>query len=70
MYPLAPKKVLKEKMMMMKRIFRHFLISTEGATAIEYGLIAFFITLAIFLLLTSMGESVKSLFSKVASSFP
>lgn len=54
----------------MKKFFRRFLASTEGTTAIEYSLIAFFVTMAIFLLLTNMSGSLTSLFSTVASSFP
>ncbi len=66
--PLGPRKALKERKM--KKFFWHLLSSAEGTTAIEYALIAFFVTTAIFLLLATMSGSVQSLFSTVASSFP
>ena len=54
----------------MKRYLSRFLISSEGTTAMEYGLIACLVSVAIVLLLSSVSTSIQALFSKVASCFP
>ena len=40
-----------------------------GATAIEYAMIAFFISIAAFSVLTTIGTDVSTLFSTIATSF-
>jgi Flp pilus assembly pilin Flp len=40
-----------------------------GATAIEYAMIAFFISIAAFSVLVTIGTDVSGLFSKIATSF-
>jgi pilus assembly protein Flp/PilA len=49
------------------RAFRH---DRSGATAIEYGLIAGFVFLAIVAPLQLMGSSLTAVFAKVAAGFP
>jgi len=49
------------------RAFRH---DCSGATAIEYGLIAGFVFLAIVAPLQLMGSSLTAVFEKVAAGFP
>ena len=46
----------------MDRLFRSFWRHESGATAIEYGLIAAFIALAIIVVLQSIGTEVKGPF--------
>jgi Flp pilus assembly pilin Flp len=40
-----------------------------GATAIEYPMIAFFVSIAAFSVLVAIGSDVTSLFSQIATSF-
>lgn len=51
------------------KIFGRFLKSESGATAIEYGLIAALISLAVIAGFTLLSEPVGGLFSGVASVF-
>ena len=51
----------------MKKTFRSFLGDTGGATAVEYGLIAALVALAIILTLTSMGNSLAEILGVVDS---
>ncbi len=51
----------------MKQNLWRFKKDDSGATTIEYGLIAGFMTFAIFSVLTSMGDSVGSFFSILSS---
>ena len=48
-------------------MFNAFLNDESGATAIEYGLIAGLVAVAIIAALTALGDSLDSLFSSVAS---
>lgn len=41
----------------------------SGATAIEYAMIAFFVSIAAFSALVAIGSDVAGLFSQIASSF-
>lgn len=41
----------------------------RGATAIEYAMVAFFISIAAFSVIVQVGTSVSSVFSTVANSF-
>ena len=51
----------------MKNIVTRFLNDDSGATAIEYGLIAALVAVVIIVGLTSLGTSVNSTFTNVAS---
>ena len=51
----------------MKQNLWRFIKDDSGATTIEYGLIAGFISMAIFSVLTSMGDSTTSLFSIISA---
>lgn len=48
-------------------LFRRFAKDESGATAIEYGLIAALISIAIIASATTLGTNIKNTFSKVAS---
>ncbi len=49
----------------MRLLFDRFVQDQSGATAIEYGLIAGMITVAVILAMTTMGESLVNLFGSV-----
>ena len=49
----------------MKNLFLHFLRDESGATAIEYGLIATLIALAIITSVTSVGTKLSTTFNTV-----
>ena len=51
----------------MKRSFVKFLSDESGATAIEYGLIAAGISVAIIAVVNSLGSQLKTTFSTVTS---
>jgi len=52
----------------LKRIFSNFLSDQSGATAIEYGLIAAGIALAIIAVVNGLGTSLNDKFSQINSS--
>ncbi len=52
----------------MKRVFLKFLDDQTGATAIEYGLIAAGISLAIIAAVNGLGTNLNGVFSSVNSS--
>ncbi len=52
---------------MLKR-FKQFCGDESGATAIEYGLIAALVSVAAIGALTTMGESLQTMFGKVSDS--
>ena len=52
----------------MKRIFVKFLSDQSGATAIEYGLIAAGISLAIIAVVNGLGSNLNTMFSSINSS--
>jgi pilus assembly protein Flp/PilA len=52
----------------LKRIFLKFLSDQSGATAIEYGLIAAGIALAIIAMVNGIGTNLNTMFSSVNSS--
>lgn len=54
---------------MMKSMLTRFVRDTSGATAIEYGMIALFIAVAIIAAVTQLGTTVDGLFAAVANSF-
>ena len=52
----------------MKRIFSKFLFDQSGATAIEYGLIAAGIALAIIAIVNGLGTNLNNNFTSINSS--
>ena len=52
----------------MKKILGRFLRETSGATAIEYGLIAAGISVAIIPVLSQVGSGLQTVFSNVTQS--
>ena len=52
----------------MKSLFKRFVKDESGATAIEYGLIAAGISVAIIAVVNSLGGQLKSTFSSVSNS--
>ncbi len=50
----------------MKNLFARFAKDESGATAIEYGLIAALISIAIITAATTLGSNISATFSKVA----
>jgi pilus assembly protein Flp/PilA len=52
----------------MRSLIRNFLVTEQGATAIEYGLIAAGIAVAIIVVVFGLGTSLNSTFSTVSSS--
>ncbi len=51
----------------MKNIFARFVKDESGATAIEYGLIAALVGVAIITALTTLGTALNGVFSDVAT---
>ena len=51
----------------MNRCLKQFLMDESGATAIEYGLIAAGISVAIIAVVNSLGSQLKTIFSTVSS---
>lgn len=49
----------------MNKFLNRFLKNESGATAIEYGLIATFIAVAIILTLPSVGDALNGMFTKI-----
>ncbi len=52
----------------LKRIFLKFLSDQSGATAIEYGLIAAGISLAIIAVVNGLGSNLNTMFSSINTS--
>ena len=52
----------------MKRLFTKFLADESGATAIEYGLIAAGISLAIIAVVNGLGSNLNTKFTSINSS--
>ena len=52
----------------MKAMFSKFLADERGATAIEYGLIAAGISLAIIAVVNGLGSNLNTMFSSINSS--
>ena len=50
--------------------FKNFLRNDEGVTAIEYGLIAALLAVAVILVLTTLGGNLKTMFQNVANKIP
>ena len=51
----------------MRKIFTNLLADENGATAIEYGLIAALISVVIITAITAVGTNLKSTFTAVSS---
>jgi pilus assembly protein Flp/PilA len=56
-----------QEIMLMSQHFYSFLRDESGATAIEYGLIAALVSVATIAALTSMGNSLKTMFGSVSN---
>ncbi|MBW9114541.1 Flp family type IVb pilin [Rhizobium cauense] len=52
------------------RVVRAFLADIRGATAVEYGLIAAVISVAILAALQALGGNITTLFTGLANQFP
>ncbi len=52
----------------MRNMINRFMKSEEGATAIEYGLIASLVAVAIVAALTALGGGLKGVFSTITTS--
>jgi pilus assembly protein Flp/PilA len=50
----------------MKKLLSRFLKDESGATAIEYGLIAALVSVAIITALTTLGSSLKGIFTSIS----
>ena len=50
----------------MRRLISRFLKCDSGATAIEYGLIAALVSVAIIVALTALGGSLNTLFTNIS----
>ncbi|HWB49838.1 MAG TPA: Flp family type IVb pilin [Stellaceae bacterium] len=53
----------------MRFAFRRPRLDRCGATAVEYAMIAFFVSIAAFSAIATIGTDVSGLFSQIASSF-
>ena len=51
----------------MSNLFKSFIKSEDGATAIEYGLIAAGISVAIITVVNTLGSQLKSTFTNISS---
>lgn len=51
----------------MKEIIQQFLRDEEGATAVEYGLIAALIAVAIIIAVTTVGDQLAAIFTTIAN---
>ncbi len=51
----------------MTKLLRKFIVDDQGATAIEYGLIAAGISVAIIAAVTTLGSNLNATFSSVSS---
>jgi len=52
----------------MKKVFKDFIADESGATAIEYGLIAAGISLAIISIVNGLGTNLKNKFTSINTS--
>jgi pilus assembly protein Flp/PilA len=52
----------------LKQVFKHFLSDESGATAIEYGLIAAGISLAIIVVVNGLGTTLFNQFTSINNS--
>jgi pilus assembly protein Flp/PilA len=50
----------------MRTLFQRFVKDESGATAIEYGLIAAGISIAILTVVTTVGQSLEGMFQRIA----
>ena len=53
----------------MRATLKRMNVDQSGATAIEYAMVAFFISIAAFSVLVTIGSEVASCFRKIATSF-
>jgi pilus assembly protein Flp/PilA len=57
-----------EEVTAMLRVFKNFLVDESGATAIEYGLIAAGIALAIITTINGLGTKLNAKFASISTS--
>jgi pilus assembly protein Flp/PilA len=57
-----------QKVMMMRRLLKDFVADESGATAIEYGLIAAGISLAIIAVINGLGSKLNTKFTAINTS--
>jgi pilus assembly protein Flp/PilA len=62
----SPTQILRSASVSIKRYF----LDNRGATAIEYGIIALLVSVAIIASVTQVGSRVTGLFNKVATAIP
>jgi len=60
--------IISSKEAVLQRVFSRFLSDQSGATAIEYGLIAAGIALAIIAVVNGLGSNLNTMFSSINSS--
>jgi Flp pilus assembly pilin Flp len=53
----------------MRSTLQRMRLDQGGASAVEYAMIAFFISIAAFTVIQTIGTDVTNLFSRIASSF-
>ena len=53
----------------MRSALQHVRLDQRGTSAVEYAMIAFFISIAAFSVIVSIGTDVTNLFSRIASGF-
>lgn len=53
----------------MRSTAKHIRLDQRGATAIEYAMIAFFVSIAGFAAIQTIGTDVSAVFTTIASSF-
>ncbi len=63
----APNQTTQKELPVMFKLIRCFAENEDGATAIEYGLIAALVSVAAIGALTAMGNSLSTLFNTVSS---
>ncbi|MBA4119021.1 MAG: Flp family type IVb pilin [Candidatus Puniceispirillum sp.] len=51
----------------MSKIVKNFIVNEEGATAVEYGLLAALIAVVIIAAVTSVGQHLRSMFFNIAN---
>lgn len=54
----------------MKTVCANFLKDESGATAIEYGLIALLVSVALITAMTTLGSKIAGTFNKVSATIP
>jgi Flp pilus assembly pilin Flp len=53
----------------MRSALQYMRLDQDGTSAVEYAMIAFFVSIAAFAVIVSIGTDVTGMFSQIASSF-